>query len=179
MSHISNLRRNSNDSFPDFVIIYETTDPDNPDEQEKLETELELAFQRQVAHIIIEPFTLGKDTARWIKMGNFLHKSCVVSGIISLITGYCNKDLVSYTFAGVSFLTAGLYALSWASDPCCKYQIEKNKRRIQDLPLHELSSTSVVVLVRRDDARRKYLQNIVSFSAVCLSAYKVYNMYYL
>lgn len=160
---------------PSYYIVHDYTDANN---QEEVEMELEKALAMQVKHIIIEPYKLGNETASWIKMGNFLHKASVVSGVISLSTGYLKKDLFSFPLAAASFLTAGVYAVSWASDPCCKYQLEMNIRKVQGLPLQDLTTTSQVILVRRDDSRRKYLQNIVSFSALLLCAYKVYSLYY-
>lgn len=160
---------------PSYYIVHDYTDANN---QEDVEMELEKALAMQVKHIIIEPYRLGNETASWIKMGNFLHKASVVSGVISLSTGYFQKDLFSFPLAAASFLTAGVYAVSWASDPCCKYQLETNIGRIQGLSLQDMTSASKVMLVRRDDSRRKYLQNIVSISAILLCAYKVYSVYY-
>ena len=162
-------------SAQSFYIVRGYTDANV---QEETEMELEKALEMQVKHIIIEPFKLGDETASWIKMGNFLHKASVVSGVISLSTGYFKKDVFSYPLAVISFLAAGVYAVSWASDPCCKYQLETNIRKVEGLPLQELTSTSQVILVRRDDSRRKYLQNIVAISAVLFSGYRVYNLYY-
>lgn len=160
---------------PDYVIVRNSLDPDN---QEEVELELEEALAMEVKHIIIEPFRLGTETAAWIKIGNFLHKASVVSGAVSLSAGYFQRDLISLPFAVASVLTSGMYALSWASDPCCKYQIEMDIRKVEDLPLQTLSSTTAVVLVRKDDSRRKYLQNIVSISAIVLCVCKLYNFHF-
>lgn len=49
--------------------------------------ELERALDAGCRYIVIEPSQLGEETARWISVGNCLHKTAVVSGLGSLITG--------------------------------------------------------------------------------------------
>ena len=150
------------------------------DAQEKFEAELEESLVNKIKFIIIEPTKLGGETTRWIRLGNFLHKSAVVTGISSIIAiSYSpDKGFIYFPLCFYSVLATGLYAISWQFDPCCKYQVETNVRRLKDLPLASLSSSSPVVLVRKDDYRRKVLQNIVSLTSASLCAWKLYKMYF-
>jgi len=49
----------------------------------KLEKYLEAGYET----IVIEPFALGDETSRWIKVGNFLHKTAVITGICTVLSG--------------------------------------------------------------------------------------------
>lgn len=49
--------------------------------------ELERALDAGCAIIIVEPSRLGDETARWISVGNCLHKTAVLSGIFSIGSG--------------------------------------------------------------------------------------------
>lgn len=49
--------------------------------------ELEKALDSCCSYIVIEPSQLGDETARWISFGNYLHKTAVISGLASIISG--------------------------------------------------------------------------------------------
>lgn len=49
--------------------------------------ELERALDAGCEVIVIEPTQLGDETARWISVGNCLHKTAVVSGVGAIVTG--------------------------------------------------------------------------------------------
>lgn len=49
--------------------------------------ELERALDASCTIIVIEPTQLGDETARWISVGNCLHKTAVLSGLGSIVTG--------------------------------------------------------------------------------------------
>lgn len=49
--------------------------------------ELERALEAGVSVIVIEPEPLGEETARWIYVGNVLHRVSVYSGLCSIATG--------------------------------------------------------------------------------------------
>ena len=53
----------------------------------RFELELERALEASVPVIVIEPVRLGDETARWIAVGNCLHKTSVLAGLGSVITG--------------------------------------------------------------------------------------------
>lgn len=55
--------------------------------QQYFQMELERALDAECEVIVIEPMQLGDETARWISVGNYLHKSAVVSGFGSIAAG--------------------------------------------------------------------------------------------
>ena len=69
----------------DVAVIREIYDGENA--QELFEIELERALQAGCHTIVIEPGLLGDETGRWIKVGNFLHKSSILSGFCAIVTG--------------------------------------------------------------------------------------------
>lgn len=61
--------------------------------------ELERALDAGCSVIVIEPTQLGEETARWIYVGNCLHKTAVLSGLSALVTGKThNTFLTGITF---------------------------------------------------------------------------------
>lgn len=113
--------------------------------QDFFSMELEKALESCCSVIVIEPTKLGDETARWITFGNYLHKTAVISGITSIISGKyqtcsikknCIKHIFNFlgfawpdTFAPqaplsiISTLCMGLYTASWQFDHCVKYQV--------------------------------------------------------
>ena len=69
----------------DLAVIKEVYDSDNA--QDLFEIELERALQAGCHQIVIEPSKLGDETARWISVGNVLHKTSIVTGIGAFATG--------------------------------------------------------------------------------------------
>lgn len=71
------------------AIIREVYDTDNA--HETFELELERALEAGCSIIVVEPSRLGDETARWIAVGNCLHKTAILSGIGAITTGryYC------------------------------------------------------------------------------------------
>lgn len=53
--------------------------------------ELERALEAGVSVIVIEPEPLGEETARWIYVGNLLHKVSVYSGLCGIASGKLSK----------------------------------------------------------------------------------------
>lgn len=132
--------------------------------------------------IVIEPTAIGEETARWIQVGNCLHKTAVIAGIGCFVSPWvlpkAFKEPTSLVFGGVSFLCAALYGVSWQFDPCCQYQVEYDTKKLAKLPLGSLTSSSPIVLVRKDDRYRKRLQNLVAGSAFIYCSWKVYKWYF-
>ena len=137
------------------------------EKKDKLETELEEALEKGYNIIVIEPRLVGDEVIRWIKFGNFLHKSAVLASIGSLILlPTLPRHLTLYISLplGVFGITcATLYNVSWQFDPCCKYQVDWQGKELSDIPSHELTATSPVVLVRRNDIYRKILHSSLAF----------------
>ena len=71
--------------FLRIAIIREIYNGENS--QDQFEMELEKALEDSYEIIIIEPSQLGKDTQLWISMGNCLHKTSVLSGLGSIVSG--------------------------------------------------------------------------------------------
>ena len=167
----------SSNSNPDYFIIREIYENDNASEY--FESELERALEEKVETIIIEPSRLGDDTAQWIIVGNCLHKTAVISGLgcLCLGLGLPERGLAYFPLGSVSLFCAAIHTVSWQFDPCCKYQVEYDSRQLQRLPLHNLTSSSPVVLVRKNDRRRRILQSVVALSAVGLCSWRFYNWY--
>lgn len=159
------------------MIIREIYEHENA--HEDFELELEKALEEEVRTIVIEPSKLGDETSRWISVGNCLHKTSVLAGLGSIIAHFTwpERGMVMLPLGFVSVVCAGVYAVSWQFDPCCKYQVESDARKLQRLPLLNLTSSTPVVLVRRDDTRRKFLQNTICLIATSLCGWKIYQWY--
>ena len=73
---------------------------DSDSAQEHFELELERALEAGVGTIVIEPTTLGDETARWISVGNCLHKTGVLAGFGSILSGiFLYSLLMMYFFS--------------------------------------------------------------------------------
>lgn len=108
---------------PTIEVIREIYD--SPNSHEIFEAELDKALDKKTKYIIIEPTRLGDETGRWITVGNCLHKTAVVTGIVSVASGliWPQKPFVFAPFCAVSIFCTGLYTVSWNYDPCVKYQV--------------------------------------------------------
>lgn len=148
--------------------------------QEEFEVQLDQSLEAGVQTIVIEPSRLGDEAARWIMCGNCLHKTAVLAGVGSLVCvgmwPHRNELFMSLGF--LSVICAGVYAISWQFDPCCKYQVETNMNKVPKLPLHSLSSSTPVILIRKDDTRRKILHNTISLISGAVCGYKLYKSYF-
>jgi len=144
---------------------------------------LDSALDKQAPVIIIEPTQLGDETSRWIRVGNCLHKTAVLSAVGCIAVGAIiplASSSIGLTASCIglglgSVFCAAVYALSWQFDPCCKYQPTDDAKILRHLPFFALSSTAPVVLVRRDDTRRKWLQNFLATAATLMCIWRLYN----
>lgn len=147
---------------PQYVIIKDVTrDSDLTDED--VEHELERAFEEEAELIIIEPKYLGDEVSRWITLGNFLHKASVISGILCFGFQRFDKERY-YLIVGlgtISSLFAISYAVCWKNDPCCRFQVAEQVPDLEHM-VTSLSTANPVVLVRKNDHRRKVLHNVVA-----------------
>ncbi|XP_043945320.1 transmembrane protein 11, mitochondrial [Protopterus annectens] len=151
--------------------------------QEQFEYKLEQALEAQYKYIVIEPTRIGDETARWITVGNCLHKTAVLAGISCLLTPLAlpaeYTRYISLPAGALSLACAALYGISWQFDPCCKYQVEYDTFKLSSLPLHTLTSSTPVVLVRKDDIHRKRLHNTVALAALVYCIKKIYELYFV
>ena len=162
------------------MIIHEIYDSE--DAREQFEADLERALESQCGMIVIEPTMIGEETARWIQVGNCLHKTAVIAGLGCFVSPWVLprvvKEPISFVSGGVSVFCAALYGVSWQFDPCCQYQVEYDTRKLAKLPLGSLTSSSPIVLVRKDDKYRKRLHNVVAGSVLIYCSWKVYKWYF-
>lgn len=165
------------DPSSNIAIIHEIYDSE--DAHEEFEAKLETALESGCGIIVIEPTKIGDETARWIRVGNCLHKTCVITGSIALMSPFVMPKAIRcpciFGFSGVSIFCALLYGVSWQFDPCCKYQIEYDIKKLAHIPAG--TSPSPVVLVRTDDKYRKILHNIIACSTALYCGWKVYLWY--
>uniref|UniRef100_A0A8C5QY27 Transmembrane protein 11 n=1 Tax=Leptobrachium leishanense TaxID=445787 RepID=A0A8C5QY27_9ANUR len=168
-------------SVSECYIVHEIYNGENA--QDQFEYELEKALEAQYKYIVIEPTRIGDETARWISVGNCLHKTAVLSGMACLLTPLAlpseYSHYVSLPAGMVSLACSTLYGISWQFDPCCKYQVEYDAYKLSRLPLHTLTSSTPVVLVRKDDVHRKRLHNTIALAALAYCVKKLYELYAL
>lgn len=165
-------------------VIHEADDPDLDENltQELYDTELEFALNQQYPMIMIEPKVLGDQISKWIRVGNFIHKSSVLCSLGCLASPLFlppnNRTIVSMTLGGTSLLLTALYDISWQFDPSCKYQVEYDSHNLVKVPLERLTSPSPIVLVYKDDKYRKILHNVGSFAVCIYMGYKAYQYWH-
>ncbi|XP_069762118.1 transmembrane protein 11, mitochondrial isoform X1 [Narcine bancroftii] len=145
---VSGLRERASLNSTDCYIVREIYNGENA--QEQFEYELEQALETQYKYIIIEPTRIGDETARWIAVGNCLHKTSVIAGSVCLLTPIALASeyarYVTLPIGAISVACAALYGISWQFDPCCKYQVEYDTCKLSQLPLNTLTSSTPVVL---------------------------------
>lgn len=159
----------------DIAIIREVYDSENA--HEAFGEELERALEAGCKIIIVEPSRLGDETARWISVGNCLHKTAVISGLGAIFTGlvWFDRPAVYTPLAITSLFCTGLYTVSWQFDPCCQYQVNTDPQSLYKLPISSaLTSSSPVVLVRKNDSSRKLLHTCITFASTIFCAWKLY-----
>lgn len=98
-------------------------------------------------------------------------------GVLGLV--WTDRLYVCTPLGALSLLCTGVYTISWQFDPCCQYQVERDPRRLSKFPLLSTltPASPVVVLVRRDNSRRKILHTSVSLIAAAFCAWRLYDAY--
>lgn len=98
---------------------------DVPDAYDNFIAQLDKALYEHYETIIIEPQKVGDETARWIRVGNCLHKTAFLSGFGSIALGYVwpHNFHISSSLCFVSTFCTTVYWISWSFDPCVKYQV--------------------------------------------------------
>ena len=145
------------------------------------EKDLESALEQRYPLIVVEPRWLGDEVIRWVKFGNFLHKTAVLASLGCLVTvPLTPPHLIQYIclplgLVGVS--CAVIYNLSWQFDPCCQYQVDYRGEELTRVPSHELSCRSPVILVKRNDKYRKVLHTTLALAAAVYPSWRFYNQY--
>uniref|UniRef100_A0A1B6CYV5 Transmembrane protein 11 n=1 Tax=Clastoptera arizonana TaxID=38151 RepID=A0A1B6CYV5_9HEMI len=169
------LKNDRDDNMTDIAIIREVYDGENS--HEVFGEELERALEACCKLIVIEPSRLGDETARWIAVGNCLHKTAVLSGVSAIAMGLvvAQRPLSYMPLAVTSLFCTGLYTVSWQFDPCVQYQVNTDSQTLAKLPqFSTLTTTSVVVLQRKNDKRRKILHYCVTLASTVFCIWKCY-----
>lgn len=148
-------------------------------EKEQLEKELEEALEKEYDVIVIEPRSLGDDVVRWIKLGNFFHKGAVVINLSTLVLApFLSHHLNLYALTSCGLLGVGfacIYNISWQFDPCCKYQVDWVGRQLRSIPSEELTTTTPVVIIRRNDNYRKVLHTSLAVVVIGYLGWRWYS----
>jgi len=144
--------------------------------------ELDQALIEMYPTIVIEPLRLGDDTARWILVGNLLHRTTVWAGIGGCVSVALLPDsALLWLPVPLAILSLGSfvgYTASWMSDPCRNYQVEQDKQRLAALNLNNLSSSnSVVVLTLTDDFRRRCMHSAVALFTASVFSFRLYKYF--
>lgn len=94
------------------------------------------------------------------------------------VSGLMCKPLICVPFGVLSVLSTSCYTLSWQWDPCCKYQQEKNPKRLSHISvLSELTSVSPVVLVRTDNRKMIIGHCTISIAAALVCMLRIYKVF--
>ncbi|KAM4704195.1 transmembrane protein 11-A, mitochondrial-like [Rhinophrynus dorsalis] len=161
----------------DCYVIHEVYDGDFS--QEQFEAELDAALEHQYRYIVIEPARLGDETARWISVGNCLHRTAVITGAACLLSFGLPTNFAYYfglPAGAISMTCAALYGVSWQFDPCCHYQVDHSGHELARLPPGTLRTSSPVILVRNEDTHRKRLHNVIAWTALAYCVQKLYEL---
>lgn len=185
MEHSKDIQpRNSQNVLPSSVqphngyfIIKEVYE--NGSATEYFENQLEYALEAKVRIIVIEPSKLANETSKWLALGNWLHRISVLAGTSCVIIGavFPEKDYVYLPLGFLGSILAGVYSISWQLDPCCSYQVERDRKQLQKLPLRSLSSSKPVVLVRNSTTKKSVLLGTVTISSMTFCAWRWYHRY--
>lgn len=128
-----------------MIIIREIFEGAN----ELFENELERALEIGCQTIVIEPCRLGEETARWIMVGNCLQKVSIVTGLGSIVSGCLlpagPRAVAQYSLLATSLLSNVLYTLSWKSDPCSNYKVERSIKRMNEAIANKFADNVSVV----------------------------------
>lgn len=172
-NHVPSLVQPQNGYF----IIKEVYE--NGSATEYFENQLEYALEAKVKVIVIEPSKLANETAKWIALGNWLRRTSIVSGVGCLVSGaiFPDKDYVYLPLGFLGCMLAGVYSISWQLDPCCNYQVERDRKQLQKLPLRSISSSQPVVLVRKSTTKKSVVLGTITVATVTFCAWRWYDRY--
>lgn len=150
-----------------FVIPKQSTTKSRDDQEQELENAITAGY----SVIVIEPRVLGDEVIRWIRFGNFLHKTAVLASFISIIQlpwlSRRTANLVPLPLGLVGVSCALFYNISWHGDPCSYYQVDYKGKRLQSIPSDSLTSQSPVVIYRVNPKARLVLHTSLA-AVVCV-----------
>ncbi len=118
---------------------------------------------------------------RWIRFGNFLHKSAVLASLGALVSlpflHHSTSNLTSIPLGVFGIGCAALYDVSWQFDPCSQYQVDYQGTELTNVPSHDLHSQTPVVLIQRNDKHRKRLHNTLALVILGYLGWRVYRYF--
>jgi len=137
--------------------------------------QLDYALDAGAQVIVIEPSRLGRETAQWLAIGAGLRHTALSTWSLSLLAAALRHDGTCLLCAATAGAIATVYVVSWQPDPCSKYRVEENSRRLQRLPLRDVACTAPVVLVRREHSRLRHgIYGTVALATLGVCAWRVY-----
>ena len=146
-----------NENDHSYYIVREVYENDSA--VQRFENELDVALDRGYEVIVIEPSRVGKETARWISVGRWLRYTAMTSAVSCLVIGvmWPEQAQVFIPFGCIGVVSAGVYVMSWQTDPCSCYRVERNALRLQRLPATaSITCASPVILLRTDSFLHRY-----------------------
>eukprot|EP01135_Chromosphaera_perkinsii_P003684 Nk52_evm2s252 gene=Nk52_evmTU2s252 len=148
---------------------------------EEAELTLEDSLNDEVGMIILDNKEIGDAVASIIRVGNFIHKSSVLAGMVCLGGSALTSKMPFFHLAlpaGIYSISCALtYNISWQGDPLCKYQVDWDGLEFYRVPLGKIKSKSPLILVRKDDSVRKKLHNTFSLGVLIYCGFKLYRWY--
>ncbi|XP_069462937.1 transmembrane protein 11, mitochondrial-like isoform X3 [Ambystoma mexicanum] len=149
----------------DFFVIHEIYDGDFT--QAEFEAQLEAALEHQYRYIVIEPARLGDETARWIAVGNCLHRTSMLTGAVCLLSPLSLPPDFSHYLGlpagAVSVACAALYGVSWQFDPCCFCIRESDQ---QSANIGSLAKTTVPHALYDLTIHSRDVQSLLSYTSL-------------
>lgn len=73
----------------------------------------------------------------------------------------------------MSFISTGLYMVSWQFDPCCKYQVHKDPR-LKSLQKEDNTPPLPVIIERGSDTNRKIIHTTITAISTAYCIWKFY-----
>ena len=164
-----------------YRVIHSLSEDGDNDDIPSLECQLEDTLEKGFELIVVEPPGLGENCIRWIRVGNFLHKSAVLSALGTLvITPFIPRKVFFFSTLPLGVFgvcCAGIYGFSWQFDPCCKYQVDYRGRELTKIPSRDIHTSSPILLVRKNDKFRKVVHNTLSIAVIGYLSYILYRHY--
>ncbi|XP_003745956.1 transmembrane protein 11, mitochondrial [Galendromus occidentalis] len=173
----------SPDISPEWVIIHDIggSDSNASTRHEIHELEFDRALEFTPKIIVIEPRSLADATTRWINIGNGLNRVGIACGLATAATFSATKSTsqslyIMFPLVGVNALCCTLYNMSWSSDPCVHYQVNKSPKILEELPTGDKIAKSVI-LVRSSDTKRRVFHTTVTLVALSLVVLRVFQWF--
>ena len=120
----------------------------------------------------VSPHVHRPGTRRTIQLGNFLHKTAVLSGLGALAAHVAHAPGLRVTapLGATAAAAAFLYNVLMHPDPLAQYQVDEDGDDARVIPASRLragadGSRLYLMLTRRDDTVRMWLHSLVGLAA--------------